>query len=96
MDSIGKHFRHLTKAVTSVHPGATIDNLERKIQNLNLKHYKVALLLVRTNDLTPKVTWQWYKDKQRKGETRHIRLPPHSSIPSSEIQDKYKSLYSLK
>ena len=61
--TVGKHFRHLTKAVTSVHPGATIDNLERKIHNLNLKHYKVALLLVGTNDLTPEATWQWYKDK---------------------------------
>ena len=92
VDSIGKHFRHLTKAVTSVHPGITISNLVHKIKDLNLKNYKSALLLVGTNDLTPKATWQWYKEKQRHGEPRIIRLPPHSTTPSSIIQDKYRTL----
>ena len=92
VESIGKHFRHLTKAVTSVYPGITISNLVHKIKDLNLKNYKAALLLVGTNDLTPKATWQWYKEKQRHGEPRLIRLPPHSTTPSSIIQDKYRTL----
>ena len=58
-DSMGTHFRHLTKAVASVYPGITIGNLTNRIKELSLTNYKVALLFVGTNDLTPKASWQW-------------------------------------
>ena len=90
MDSIGKHFRHLTKAVTSVYPGITISNLVHKIKDLNLKNYKAALLLVGTNDLTPKATWQWYKEKQRHGELGlydfHFILQPPAQLYRTNIE----------
>ena len=66
-------------------------------QTFELKNYKVVLILIGTNNLTPKMVWQWYKEKQRKGESKgeeskYLPLPPHSKPQSLEIQSKYREL----
>ena len=89
---MGKNFRHLTQAAISIHPGSTLEKLTAKIKHMNLEKYKIILLLIGTHDLTPKSTWQWYKDTQRRGGDKYPTLPHQIKTPSAEVQMKYRKL----
>ena len=91
-DSLGKNFRHLSRAVAVAVPGATISSLSTKLQTLKLSSYKVILILVGTNDLTPKSVWVWYKMKLRKGQSTVKNLPRHPKTPPEAIKSEYRNL----
>ena len=91
-DSIGKNFRHLTRALSLSIPGATISKIKERIPNIPLEKYKVVLLLVGTNDLTPKSLWQWYKKTKLENKGKEITLPHHTTTPVDRIVEHYKLL----
>ena len=91
-DSIGQNFRHLSRALPLSIPGATISNITEKISNLPLEKYRVILLLVGTNYLTPKSLWQWYKRFKIENKGKEIILPHHTTTPVEGIVEHYKQL----
>ena len=69
--------------------GATITGM--RISLPNLTQYSCILLLVGTNDLTPKWVWLKYKHNMRKSNADFV-LPSHSKTPVHRVTDDYKRL----
>ena len=65
-DSLGRMF-DLKHATTKWYPGATITSLRDELPFIGLRRYKCLLLLVGTNDLTPKMCWIDFKNNKKKG-----------------------------
>ena len=90
-DSLGSTFGKLFKADVLAIPGLKIEELAENFETLDYSQYRCILLLVGTNNLTPKHIWNWYRQRVRNKQPCSP-LPPHLITPIPDFIALYRQL----